>query len=84
MVSSIVEAVAQIKQSVADCLSPAAIEAACREVGHQWRERQLGPVTTVHAFLTQVLHGNTACEHAVRLADLSCSATELGPKKVAA
>lgn len=72
---SIAQAVARIKQSVADCLSPAAIEAACREVGHQWRERQLGPVTTVHAFLTQVLHGNTACEHAVRLADLSCSAT---------
>jgi hypothetical protein len=33
----------------------------------------VGPAQTVWTFLTQVLHGNTACAHAVRLVDLPCS-----------
>ena len=72
MVISIIEAVARIKRNVADCLSAASIEGACRQVEYQWRERELGPTETVYAFLTQVLHGNVACQHAVRLAGLSC------------
>ena len=31
------------------------IEDACREAGHTWRERKLGPVVTVHLFLLQLL-----------------------------
>ena len=51
-------------------------EAACRQVGHHWRERQLGPVTTVKLFLLQILFGNVACPHVPRLAgkDVSGSA----------
>lgn len=71
---NIVDAVAAIKRGVANCLTANAIEQACRAEKHHWRERELGPVRTVHAFLTQVLHGNTACTHTVRLAGLNCSA----------
>jgi hypothetical protein len=72
---SIVDAVAQIKRSVAEALSADSIEAACRTVQHSWRQRELDPPKTVWTFLTQVLHGNTACEHAVTLSGLSCSAS---------
>ena len=75
MACSLVEAIGRIKRNVAECLSAESIEAACRAAKHSWRERELNPSKVVWAFLTQVLHGNTACEHVVRLARLSCSAT---------
>jgi len=74
MSGSIVQAVARIKRNVAEFLTAESITAACRESGHRWRERELGPAATVWAFLLQVLHGNTSCAHVVRLAKLSCSA----------
>src|SRR3954463_10399590 len=55
----------RLRQDLADCLAPDAIRAACRVAGHRWRDRVLDPVTTVYLFLLQVLHGNTACQHAV-------------------
>lgn len=72
---SVVHAVSQIKQNVAARLSAVAIEKACRDAKHSWRDREVGPAQTVWTFLTQVAHGNTACEHAVQLAGLSCSAS---------
>lgn len=72
---SIIEAIARIKRNVAACLSATAIESACRESAYSWRERTLGPTETVWTFMTQVLPGNTACEHAVCLAEVSCSAS---------
>ena len=74
MFPSIVHAVARIKRNVAELLSASAIKGACRQVGHRWRVRELGPAETVWAFLLQILHGNTACTHVVRLARLDCSA----------
>ena len=35
----------------------------------------MGPVNTLHTFVLQVVHGNTALSHALRLANLSCSPT---------
>lgn len=70
---SIVEAVAVIKRSVSHCLTPQAIEQACRAEKYSWRQRELGPVKTLHAFILQVLNGNVACSHAKRLAGLDCS-----------
>ena len=67
MASNILAAVRQIKSNVADHLQAAAIEQLCRELKHVWRDRLLGPVVTVHAFLLQVLHGNTACDHVPHL-----------------
>jgi Transposase DDE domain len=67
MVASILRAVARIKADVALHLQAAVIERLCRELGHTWRDRVLTPVVTVHAFLLQVLHGNTACDHVPHL-----------------
>lgn len=67
MASSILAAVRQIKANVAELLEGPAIEAICRELKHDWWQRLLGPVMTVHAFLLQVLHGNTACDEVPHL-----------------
>jgi Transposase DDE domain len=60
-------ALARIKADVATLLEAATIERLCHELGHSWRDRVLTPVVTVHAFLMQVLHGNTACDHVPHL-----------------
>jgi hypothetical protein len=67
MVASILAALARIKADVALYLQPTAIERLCQELGYCWRDRFLGPVTTVHAFLLQILNGNTACDHVPHL-----------------
>ena len=67
MVASILRVLARIKADVAAHLQATMIERICRELGHTWRDRILTPVVTVHAFLLQVLHGNTACDHVPHL-----------------
>lgn len=74
MARSIVAAIHRIKSEVAHWLIPETIQDVCRSVGHTWRERTLDPVTTVHLFLIQILHGNAACAHVPRLGDVRCSA----------
>ena len=73
MALRITAALARIKSDVARWLTPDAIRSVCRDVGHSWRERILDPVTTVHLFLLQVLHGNTACAHVPRLGGVDCT-----------
>lgn len=73
MARSIVAAVQRIKAEVARWLEPQAVHDLCRALGHTWRERVLDPATTVHLFLLQVLHGNTACAHVPRLGDVRCT-----------
>jgi Transposase DDE domain len=59
----------------ATLLQPDAILAVCSEIGYTaWRDRVLTPVTTVHLFLLQILHGNTACSHLPHLSGLRFSA----------
>lgn len=58
----------RIKQDLQPHLSPDMIENACREAGHIWRERKLGPVQTIHLFILQILHLNTAIRHLRHLA----------------
>lgn len=72
---SITRALEQIKESLAAHLSPAFIESICRQFGHNWRERLLDPVTTIHLFILQILNGNTACSHLPRLTGESFSAS---------
>ena len=56
-------------------LQPEAILAVCQEIGYTgWRDRVLTPVTTMHLFLLQILHGNTACSHLPHLSGLRFSA----------
>ncbi len=73
MAHSIVAAVERIKADVAHWLTPASIHDLCRALKHRWRERVLNPATTVHLFLLQILHGNTACNHVPRLGGVDCS-----------
>ena len=73
MARSIVAAVQRIKSEIAQWLAPDAIRDVCRVLGHTWRERLLDPATTVHLFLLQILHGNTAGAHVPRLGDVRCT-----------
>lgn len=73
MARSIVAAVERIKADVAHFLTPDTIKELCRALKYQWRERVLDPATTVHLFLLQILHGNTACSHVPRLGGVDCS-----------
>ena len=50
----------RIKQDIQQYVSTPVILAICQKVGYQWRERQLGPVETIHWFILQVLNFNTA------------------------
>jgi hypothetical protein len=55
----------RLRQDVSGCLTKKATNDACRQSGYSWRDRVLGPVTTIYFFLLQILHGNTACQHVV-------------------
>lgn len=56
MARSITAALEQIKSELNDHLTPNDILDACTDARHDWRDRVLGPVVTVHALLLQVLH----------------------------
>src|SRR5688572_21399481 len=73
MAGNILAAVRQIKSNVAEHLEASAIERLCEQLHYAWRERLLGPVITLHAFLLQVLHGNTACDEVPHLIGRSFS-----------
>jgi hypothetical protein len=75
MASTIPQILRQFKADVAKPLSSEVIRKVCEALGHCWRERVLDPVTTVHVFLLQILHGNTACTALARLAGLAFTAT---------
>ena len=76
----------RLRQDLADDLTPDAIKLACNEEKYSSRERLLNPVTTVYLFILQILHGNTACQHAVHFggwnftdsASCAAQATPLG------
>jgi hypothetical protein len=57
------QALKRIKSDLGTFLPDESILAACRAAGHQWRERQLGPVQTLHLFLLQVMACNSAITH---------------------
>jgi hypothetical protein len=65
--ASITRALEQIKADLGNVLSEEHIAQVCRAVGHTWRTRLLDPVVTVHIFILQVLHGNSAMTHLPRL-----------------
>jgi Transposase DDE domain len=58
-----------LRQDLPSYLDEPTINAACRLVGHTWRQCVLPPVAIVHWFIIQVLHGNTALKHISLLAD---------------
>lgn len=68
MFSSVTQILQQFKRSWCRELEDQAILQACEEVGHQFRRRDLDPVTTIKLFLLQILHGNVACNFVPHLA----------------
>lgn len=73
MLANVAQIVRQFKRTWAWELEDEAIRAACREASHRWRERELGPVTTVKMFLLQILFGNAACSAVPHLAQVKVS-----------
>src|SRR5580700_820951 len=74
MALSIPQIVAHFKADVSKALSAETIAKICGYLQYTWRERVLDPTTTIHVFLLQILHGNTACTALARLAGLSFTA----------
>lgn len=60
---SLVDALWRVRVDIANLLESEAPRQHSRDRGHRWSERVLDPVTTVHLFALQVLHGNIACLH---------------------
>jgi hypothetical protein len=66
--ASISRALQRIKQDLGEHLTEDSIRQACTDAGHRWRERELGPVQTLHLFVLQILNFNTAMTHLRHLA----------------
>jgi hypothetical protein len=71
MFANVPQIIHQFKRIWTYELDDEAIRTACRETGHHWRERQLGPVTTFKMFLLQILFGNVACNGVPHLAGIN-------------
>ena len=76
MVPNLAAALRLIRDDISAVLSPDTLRTLCEQVGRTWRERILDPVTTIHLFVLQILHRNTAVAHLPRLTgrDFSASA----------
>jgi hypothetical protein len=59
----IVSILHRFKQDPSRLLDRPAILDICRSIGHKWRQCLFDPVATIHVFLVQILHGNTAIRH---------------------
>jgi len=74
--TSFAHAAAKFKQQPFLDVTPEQIVAACRGVGHRWRDRVFGPVVTFHVFMLQVLESNCSCRRALRKARCSGTTTD--------
>jgi hypothetical protein len=63
----IVSILRRLKDAPARQLDRPEIVDACRQVKHTWRHCLLDPVAIIHLFLNQILRGNTAITHLVRI-----------------
>ena len=60
---TILPALRQVREDLAGLLERDVVEQACRELDYRWRDRELDPYSTLHLFILQVLHQNTAMNH---------------------
>lgn len=74
MALTIPQVLRQFKADVANAIAAETILKICGYLKYVSRQRVLGPVQTVHVFLLQILHGNTACTALPRLAGISFTA----------
>jgi len=75
MALALTEALAKVSNELTQLLSTESLADLCRSVGHRWRKRLLDPITTIHLFLLQVLHRNTAATHLPWLTGLPFTAS---------
>jgi hypothetical protein len=71
----IVSVLRRFRNAPAQQLDRPEILDACRRVDHTWRSCLLDPVAIIHLFLSQILHGNTAINHLVRISGLAFTAS---------
>ncbi len=72
---SILPALREVRKDLAGLLERRTIERICRELNYTWRKRQLDPFTTLHLFILQVVHQNTAITHLPHLSGEPFSAS---------
>jgi hypothetical protein len=65
---TILPALQQVREDLVKHFDRKAVERVCRELGHAWRAGPLDPYATLHLFILQVLHQNTAMAHLPHLA----------------
>ncbi len=75
MPATLTQVVKQFQQDWTAQLEPDAILNACHDVGYEWRDRCLDPVTTTQLFFVQVVNGNTSCTHLRHLTKLDVTAS---------
>jgi hypothetical protein len=68
MFANLHTALRRVHAELAQVLDAEQIHQVCRDVRHRFRPRRLDPVTTIHLFVVQILHGNCAI---ARLKDFS-------------
>jgi hypothetical protein len=74
MAHSFVSSAVVIKRQFCRLLTAQVILGAAQESAHVFRKRKFDPVLTIHLFVLQVLHGNTAIVHLRHLAGASVNA----------
>jgi hypothetical protein len=74
MAATISAVLQRIKSDLQEFLPDAMVLDACRQAGHVWRRRQLDPIQTLHLFILQVLHFNTALSHLRHLSKVPMTA----------
>lgn len=72
---SILPALREVRKDLAGLLERRTVERICRELSYTWRTRQLDPYTTLHLFILQVVHENTAMTHLPHLSGAQFSAS---------
>ena len=65
----------KIRKDLVMILQRTQVKQVCQQLGHSWRQRRLDPYTTLHAFILQVLHQNTAMTHLPHLSGLHVTAS---------
>ena len=75
MAVTVAKVVGQFKADVGRALSAQCIVQVCRDLGHTFRKRVFDPVTLIHTFLIQNLHGTIACTALPHLTGKLFSAT---------
>ena len=74
----LISVLGRIRQDLTTHLEEKAIDTACRAENHSWRERRFNPTNTIHTFITQVLHRNTALSDLPRVTGETFSGSAFG------